>query len=126
MEYRLSKREFGNITAEDLYNYSIKPHGNVFAQFISWCESQESNRFFWLVVSFFVQVGLTLPLTAIFIVFLAGNNLLLWMIIISVNIPVLILNLAAMPTKTTLPFVFFGWLTQIAVILYCIAFALLH
>jgi hypothetical protein len=123
MEYRLNKSNVGNIRAEELYNYHVKNAENIFTRFLSWCGAQESNRFLWLALSFFAQIGLTLPLTAYSIVFFGGNNLLLWIIIGAVNVPVLVLNLAALPTKTTLPFLFFGWLTQAIVIAYCIVLA---
>jgi hypothetical protein len=126
MEYRLTKSNVGNIRAEDLYNYHVKHEKNVFTKFLTWCGAQESNRFLWLAVSFFASVGLTLPLTAYCIVFFGGNNLLLWMLVGAVNVPVMVLNLAALPTKTTLPFLFLGWLTQAVVIMYCIGFAVMQ
>jgi hypothetical protein len=43
----------------------------------------------------------------------------------AVNIPALILNLAALPGKTALLFLFFGWLTQ-AVIAYCLVFSFMN
>jgi hypothetical protein len=123
MEYRITKSNVGNIRAEELYNYHVKRAENIFTKFIAWCGAQESNRFLWLALSFFAQIGLTLPLTAYCIVFFGGNNLLLWMIIGAVNVPVLVLNLAAFSTKITLPFLFFGWFTQAIVIAYCIVLA---
>ena len=123
MEYRLNKSNVGNIRAEELYNYHIKHKENIFTKFIAWCGAQESNRFLWLALSFFASVGLTLPLTAYCIIFFGGNNLLLWMLIGAVNVPVMVLNLAALPTKTTLPFLFFGWFAQAIVIAYCIVLA---
>ena len=126
MEYRLTNSDIGNIRAEDLYNYGVKHKENIFAKFLTWCDAQKSNHFLWLALTFFAQIGLTLPVTAVFIVFFGGNNILLWIIMAAVNVPVLVLNLAALPTKTTLPFIFFGWLTQAVIIMYCIGFALMH
>ena len=126
MEYRLTNSSIGNIRAEELYNYRIQHEENFFAKFLAWCDTQKSNHFLWLALSFFAQIGLTLPITAVFIVFFGGNNMLLWIIMAAINVPVLVLNLAALPTKTTLPFIFFGWLTQAVIIMYCIGFALMH
>jgi len=126
MEYRLTNSNIGSIRAEDLYNYHVKSRENIFSKFLAWCDAQQSNRFLWLALTFFAQIGLTLPVTAYCIVFLGGNNLLLWSIIGAVNVPVLVLNLAALPTKTTLPFMFFGWLTQLTIIMYCIGYAIIH
>ena len=125
MEYRLSD-SIGGIHAEDLYNYHVKGHENIFSKFLAWCDAQQSNSFLWLALTFFAQIGLTLPVTAYCIVFFGGNNLLLWIIIGAVNVPVLVLNLAALPTKTTLPFIFFGWLTQLTIIMYCMGYAIIH
>jgi len=99
---------------------------SLLTRFLNWCASQEKNRFLWLGVTFFVQTGLALPVAAYFILFFGNNNLLLWTIICAVNLPTLVLNLAALPPKITLPFLFFAWLTEAAVILYCASFALLH
>ena len=126
MEYRLNNHNIGGIQAEDLFNYHVTHHTNVISKFLNWCAAQERNSFLWLALAFFAQIGLTLPLTAYSIVFFGGNNLVLWIIIAVVNIPVLVSNLAALSTKTTLPFMFFGWLTQVGVILYCIVYALIN
>ena len=126
MEYRLTNSNIGGIRVEELYNYHVKPNANVISKFFAWCDAQQSDYFLWLALSFFAQIGLTLPVTAYFIVFLGGNNLLLWTIIGFVNVPVLVLILAALPTKTTLPFIFFGWLTQAIIVMYCIGFAIMH
>jgi hypothetical protein len=67
-----------------------------------------------------------LPVAAFSILFFGNNNLLLWIVICAVNLPTLVLNLAALPTKVTLPFLFFAWLTELLVVLYCVAFALLN
>ena len=99
---------------------------NFLTRFLNWCNTQESNRFLWLGVTFFAQIGLMLPLAAFSILFLGGNNFLLWIIICAVNLPTLVLNLAALPTKVTLPFLFIAWLTELSVVLYCVFFALLH
>ncbi len=126
MEYRLSNSRIGGLHVEELYNYHVMPKENMLAKFLAWCEAQQSNFFLWLALAFFGQIGMTLPLTGIFIVFFGGNNLLLWSIMAAVNVLVLVLNLGAMPTKTTLPFMFLSWFTQAVIILYCIGFALIH
>ena len=126
MEYTLTNSNIGNLRAEELYNYHVKKEESIFTKFLAWCDAQESNNFLWLALTFFTQIGLTLPLTAMFIVFFGGNNLLLWIVMGAVNVPVLVLTLAALPTKIRLPFVFFSWLTQAVIIVYCIGFALMH
>ena len=126
MEYRLNNSNIGSIRTEDFYNYHVTYKQNIFNRFLNWCEAQQSDRFLWLAITCFAQIGMTLPATAYCIVFFGGNNLLLWIIIGAVNVPPLVLNLAALPTKITLPFIFFSWLTQAIIIIYCIGFAILH
>ena len=125
MEYTLNSN-LGSLHAEELYNYHVKKEEGVFTKFLAWCDAQESNNFLWLALTFFAQIGLTLPITAVFIVFFGGNNLLLWIIMAAINVPVLVLTLAAFPTKIKLPFVFLGWFTQALIIAYCIGFAVMH
>lgn len=52
--------------------------------------------------------------------FLGNNSMALWIIILTVNVPCLILSLAAAKTKYSLPVSAFAVLTAILVILYCI------
>lgn len=94
--------------------------------FIHWCELQESKRFFWLGVSLLISIGLVLPATLSSIVFLARNEFALWLITCVVNVPVLVLNLAAQPTKITLPALFASWGVNIAVIIYSTMLFLAH
>jgi hypothetical protein len=119
MQYSLSNHHVHGIKTPFQYR-EAKAHTNIFSRLFEWCEKQESNRFLWLGLTFFAQIGLTVPLTAYSIIFFGGNTFLLWIILCTVNVPVLVLNLAAMPTKTTLPLLFFAWLTQAALILFCV------
>lgn len=125
MEYKLANGNIENINAEDLYNYGVKSNENILTRFLSWCTAQEDNKFLWLGITFFGQIGVTLPITVYCINFFGGNNMLLWIIACMTAVPALILNLGAAPTKITLPVLFFSWFTQLMVILYCISLALM-
>jgi len=72
-------------------------------KFFNWCDTQEENRFFWLGISLFGLIGAVVPLTLLAVYFFADNNFTLWVIVCSVNVPVLALNLAAQPPKVTIP-----------------------
>lgn len=72
-------------------------------RFFSWCEDQESNRLLWLGIAIIGHIGMILPLTLLSILFLAGNNFNLWVVVLTANMPVLALNLAAQPPKVTIP-----------------------
>ena len=57
MEYTLTNSNLGDISAEQLYNYSEKANHNLLLRFFEWCSKQQDNRFLWLGVAFFVQLG---------------------------------------------------------------------
>lgn len=126
MEYRLSNTSIGSIPAKKSYTYTKQAHTGIFDRFFSWCEAQESNRFLWLGITFFAQIGLALPVAAFSIIFFGNNSSFLWITLLAVNLPTLILNLAALKTKVTLPFLFFAWLTEVVIILYCGMMFLTH
>jgi hypothetical protein len=83
--------------------------------FISWCKSQEENRFLWLSVGVAGQGCLLAPMTLLVVVF-TGNSMFLWALVIAAMSMTLITNLAAMPTKITLPVLFLGVLIDLVVI----------
>lgn len=72
-------------------------------RFITWCDLEERNRFMWLGIAFMCGIGTVLPVTLSTIVFIGGNNLALWIIACTINVPILVVNLAAQTTKITLP-----------------------
>jgi hypothetical protein len=126
MEYRLTNSNVDSIRAEDLYNYSEKANSNLFRRFFTWCSQQEDNRFLWLGIALFGQIGAVLPITVWAILYLGNNSLLLWIIALVVNVPSLIFNLGAAHTKYTLPVFFFALLTETIVIAYCLLAFLIH
>ncbi len=89
-------------------------------QFITWCELQQGNSFFWLGISFMAGIGAVLPLTLCGIVFFGGNWLALWRIACVSNVPVLVVNLALQSTKITLPVLFSAWIIDVMIICYCL------
>ena len=89
-------------------------------KFMLWCEEQEKNRFFWMGLALMGGIGTVLPITLLAIVFGADNNCTLWVLACAVNVPILILNLAALPPKYTLPTLFFAWLMDAIIIAYCL------
>ena len=89
----------------------------LFSRFTNWCDLQESNRFLWLGIAFMGSIGMVLPLTLV-TVLLTSRNFILLAIAAIANVPVLAINLAAQPTKVTLPFLFSAWLINFSVIVY--------
>jgi hypothetical protein len=90
---------------------------SLLTRFINWCDLQESNRFLWLGMAFMGSIGMVLPLTLV-TVLLTSQNFILLAIAAIANVPVLAINLAAQPTKVTLPFLFSAWLINFSVIVY--------
>lgn len=94
-------------------------------RFFAWSESQHNNRILWVAVALLVQIGAAIPITAAAVMLLGGNSFFLWLIILAINVPVLIMNLAAMPTKYTIPALFGAWAAEVLVIIYCVLHSLL-
>ena len=97
------------------YLSNVKNH-SFLSQFITWCNGQEKYRFGWLGVIITVHGCVITPLTVLAIVF-SGNNFVFWSIAIGAMAMALVTNLAAMPTKITIPVFFFSVLLDVTVII---------
>lgn len=75
---------------------------SVFSTFISWCKAQEEDRMLWTAIMLFVHGCVLTPITVL-IVAMTGINMILLTTSIFAMTFVLITNLAALPTKYTLP-----------------------
>jgi hypothetical protein len=119
MQHVISPAEVTSFVAAQQRTTTKKAQVNVFSKFINWCEGQEENKMLWLVLSYLGQIGMALPCTLAAILFLGGNNFTLWIIACVINVPVLAINLAAQPTKITIPTLLFAWTVDVSIILYC-------
>jgi len=101
--------------------YSTEKQLSLFSRFIVWSDAQQGNRLLWLglILSFH---GCILTPLAVMAVLLAGTNLTLFMITIVAMGISLVSNLAAMPTKLTIPL----FALSIVMDLVVIGFALAH
>lgn len=106
---------------KDNYVTSEVTKESLIKRFIAWCNMQEGSRLFWMGLALLGGIGTIVPLTLLAVVFFADNNFALWVIVCAINVPVLILNLAAQPTKVTLPVLFFAWAINALIIVYSIA-----
>ncbi|HYH14167.1 MAG TPA: hypothetical protein VD794_03040 [Flavisolibacter sp.] len=93
---------------------------SIFSRFINWCEGQQKNRFIWLAVALFGHGCALTPLT-LFAVILSGNLLFFWIMAIIAMMSALVTNLAAMPTKYTIPAFLFSIVMDLVIIASCIA-----
>jgi len=93
----------------------IEKKQSLLSQFISWCDGQEKYRFGWLAAIITIHGCVLAPITVLTIA-LAGNNFVFWGITIGAFAIALVSNLAAMPTKVTIPIFFLSIVLDIVVI----------
>jgi hypothetical protein len=92
---------------------------NLFTKFIEWCCSQEKFRFGWLAAIMGIHGCALTPIT-LFIVVLGGNNIFFWIAAIVAMMMSLVTNLAAMPTKITIPVFILSIAIDITLMTVCI------
>ena len=78
---------------------------SLFSRFIKWCDSQEQFRFGWVAAILTIHGCVLAPITVLAIT-LGGNHFAFWGVAIGAIAMALIANLAAMPTKITIPIFF--------------------
>lgn len=104
-------------------HFVVRNETSLWQQFLNWCSAQEKDRLAWLAAIIAGHGCVITPLTVMFIV-LAGNMAILWPFAIGAMGICLVTNLAAMPTKITIPVFFFSLLIDIAIIFYSVAILL--
>ena len=88
---------------------------SIFSRFITWCNGQEKFRFGWVATIIAIHGCVLAPITVLTIA-LGGNNMVYWGIAISAMAMALVANLAAMPTRITIPVFFFSVLLDVVII----------
>lgn len=91
---------------------------SVFAKFFYWCNAQQHNRLLWLGVILAAHGCILTPLTSMAVLY-SGNSLLLFMLSIIAMSLALVTNLAAMPTKYTLPAFFLSIFIDLGIVIAC-------
>ncbi len=74
----------------------------------------------WLAISL-AGHGCVLTIITMFAIMFAGNNFIFWPFAIGAMAMCLIVNLAAMPTKITIPVFFLSVLIDVVIIAICVA-----
>jgi len=110
-------------TSYSATDYSIERKKGLASRFLSWCQKQEENRLAWLAGILTGHGCILTPLTVLFVV-LAGNNPVFWPLVIGAMGMCLVVNLAALPTKITIPVFFLSVLVDLVVIANCIVLGL--
>jgi hypothetical protein len=85
-------------------------------RFLTWCKGQDNNRLTWLAVILTGHGCIITPLTVMFIM-ITGNNPVLWPVAIAAMGMCLVTNLAALPTKITIPVFLLSLVIDLAIII---------
>lgn len=99
---------------------------NLIRRFLDWTAGQQKNRIAWLAAMLMGHACIITPLTLFFIMYsgffimYSGNNLVLWPFAMVGMVMTLITNLAAQPTKVTIPVFFLSLLLDVIIIVDCI------
>jgi len=99
-------------------SYQASTSKSLITKFFDWCKSQEEYRFGWLAAGIAGHGCFITPAT-LFFVMIGGNSPVLWAFVIAAMGMTLVTNLAALPTKITIPVLFLSILIDIVVILNC-------
>jgi hypothetical protein len=101
----------------------VNVHESLWTKFINWCAAQEERRYFWLGLAIGGH-GCVFTILTVLAIMLAGNPIILWPFALGAMAACLIVNLAAMPTKITIPVFFASLLIDAAIIGICVAHGL--
>ena len=96
---------------------------SLFSRFIAWCDSQEKFRFGWVAAIIAIHGCVLAPITVLAIT-LGTNHIAYWGVAIGAMAIALVANLAAMPTKITIPIFFFSVVLDVALIVINLAYFL--
>ncbi len=91
---------------------------SLFTRFMNWSKDQERNRLLWIGIALAGHGCIITPLT-VMAVLLAGSNLFLFILAIVAMGASLVTNLAAMPTRITIPVFVLSILIDIVIIISC-------
>ncbi len=97
-----------------------KSHTSMWSQFINWTISEEKNRLLWLAIALAGHACVITIITLLAIIF-SGNNFTLWVFTMIGITACLVVNLAALPTKITIPVFLLSVLIDVIIIAFCIA-----
>jgi hypothetical protein len=93
---------------------------SVISKFINWCKGQEKNRLGWLGAILTIHGCVLTPIT-LFAIILSGTYFPFYIAALVAMGMAVVTNLAAMPTRITIPVFFLSVLIDIAIIIGCIS-----
>jgi hypothetical protein len=101
---------------QQTYRHSISIGRNdTWKKFITWCENQDENRYGWLAAGIFGHGCILAPITLL-VTAMSGVSMLFFSLVILSMAAVLVSNLAALPTKYTIPVLFASIMVNLMVI----------
>ena len=107
-----------NQTISTTYS-EVSNRTTLWTRFVNYCKAQENNRLLWLGVILAAHGCILTPVT-VMITLLAGPNFALFMVgMIAMGIA-LVTNVAAMPTKITIPAFVLSIIMDVFIIISCV------
>jgi len=97
---------------------------NIWSRFLNWATMQEKNRFMWLAIAITAHGCIITPLTILSVMLSGNNNMFYWSLCLGAMAMSLVSNLAAMPTKWTIPVFFLSILIDLGILVSLVAGAL--
>jgi hypothetical protein len=95
-------------------------HISLWSRFINWADGQEKSRLLWTALSI-AGHGCVFTIVTMATILLTGNNFIYWPFALGAMTMCVVVNLAAMPTKITIPVLFFSLLIDITIIALCLS-----
>lgn len=108
------------LTHQQQLSQRIAGKASLLGNFIQWAKAQEENRLLWTGIALAAQGCILLPITMM-TVLLSGMNFYVLLVPIISIAGNLLVNLAALPAKITVPVFFLGLLADVVVILAALA-----
>jgi hypothetical protein len=105
-------------TLQQVYSpayFKAQKKQTIISRFIAWCNGQEKSRFGWVASIIAIHGCVLAPITVLAIA-LGTNHMAYWGMAIGAMAIALVSNLAAMPTKITIPVFFFSILIDIILV----------
>lgn len=112
------KNNYMETTIKQVYttaNTSTVAKPSLWSKFINWADKQQENSFSWTAISI-AGHGCVFTIITVATILLTGNNFIFWPFAIAAMTTCLVVNLAALPTKITIPVLFFSLLVDLAII----------
>jgi len=100
-------------------SYAAAPGTSLLSRFATWCADQQENSLLWLGIALTGHGCILTPIT-IMVVLMSGAHLFFFMLAMAAMGASLVTNLAAMPTRITIPVFILSILVDVAILAACL------